>query len=131
MRGSDAMTTTTLTQRIRSPEDIQVGDYVVKTYRRYQLVPCDIERSITDEAIKPIILYGWPYDAGEPAKVRAVCLPFVIVQCCTHGSREVIDTRQDVLTKVDKAYAKAAKPKPEKKKKKKGKGKKRKKRKKK
>ena len=123
------MKTTTLTQRIRSPEDIQVGDYVVKTHRRYQLVPCDIERSITGEAIKPIILYGWPYDAGEPAKVAAVCLPFVMVQCCKYGIREAIDTRQDVLMKVDKAYAKAAKPKPEKKKKK-GKGKKRNKRKK-
>lgn len=111
------MKTTTLTQRIRSPEDIQVGDYVVKIYRRYQLAPCDIERSITGEAVKPIVLYGWPYDAGEPVKVRAVCLPFLVVQSCMHDSREVIDTRQDVLTRVDKAYAKAAKPKSEKKKK--------------
>ena len=49
-----------------------------------------------------------------------------MVQCCTHGIGEAIDTRQDVLMKVDKTYAKAAKLKPEKKKKK-GKGKKRKK----
>ena len=122
------MSTNTLTRRIRSPEDIQIGDYVVRTHRRYQLVPCNVERSVTGEAIEPIILYAWPYDAGEPLKVRAVCLPFVMTEN-QYGSREAVDTRQDVLMKVSKAYAKAAKPEPEKKKKKKkkGKGKKRKK----
>lgn len=122
------MSTYTLTRRIRSPEDIQIGDHVVKTHKRYQLVPCNVERSVTGEAVEPIILYGWPFDAGEPMKVLAVCLPFVMVKT-TYDTREAIDTRQDVLMKVSKTYAKAAKPQPEKKKKK-GKGKKGKKRKK-
>ena len=124
------MNTPTLTRRIRSPEDIKVGDYVVKSFTRYQLVPSGLEPSLAGESVDPIILTGWPCDAGDPAKVLAVCLPFVMTRCCIYGMREAIDTRQHVLTKVDKAYAKAAKPKPEKtEKKKKGKGKKRKKRK--
>jgi hypothetical protein len=121
------MNTHTLTRRIRSPEDIEVGDFIVKTHKRYQLVPCNAERPMSGEAIEPVILYGWPFDAGEPLKVLALCLPFVMVESLTYGVREAIDTRQDVLMKVSKAYAKAAKPKPEKKKKKKkGKSKKRK-----
>lgn len=124
------MSTHTLTRRIRSPEDIRIGDYVVKTHRRYQLVPCSVERPMSGEAIEPVILYGWPFDSGEPMKVLAVCLPFVMTESA-EGLREAIDTRQDVLMRVSKTYAKAAKPKPEKKKKKKkgkgkGKGKKRK-----
>lgn len=129
------MTTTTLTRRIRSPEDIKVGDYVVKSFTHYQLVPSGLEASVTGESVDPIILTGWSCSAGEPYKVLAVCLPFVMVQCCTYNIREAVDTRQHVLNKVSKAYAKAAKPKHEKKEKekekKKGKGKKRKKRKKK
>eukprot|EP00752_Nemacystus_decipiens_P016871 g15103.t1 len=121
------MSKMTLTRRIRSPEDIQIGDYVVKTHRRYQLVPCDLSRPLDGEVVEPIILYGWPYDAGEPLKVLAVCLPFVMTKTA-YGSREAIDTRQDVLMKVSKSYGKSARPKPDKKKKK-GKGKKRKKRK--
>ncbi|MEM6260298.1 MAG: hypothetical protein AAGI37_18630 [Planctomycetota bacterium] len=120
------MTTTTLTQRIRSPEDIKVGDYVVKSYTHYQLVPGGLEPSIAGQTVEPIRLTGWSSGAGEPEKVLAVSLPFVLVECCTYGLRHVIDTRQHVLMKVGKAYADAAKPEPEKKKKKKGKGKKRK-----
>ena len=122
------MSKMTLARRIRSPEDIQIGDYVVRTHRRYQLVPCDISRPLGGEALEPVILLGWPWDAGEPLKVVAVCLPFVMTETA-YGSREAIDTRQDVLMKVSKTYGKSAKPKPEKKKKENGKGKKRKKRK--
>ncbi len=119
------MTTKTLSRRIRAPEDIRVGDYVVKSLTHYQLVPSCLEASVTGEAIEPIRLTGWSCAAGEPYKVLAVCLPFVVVRCCTYNVRESIDTRQHVLMKVTKAYAKAAMPEPEKKKKKKkGKGKK-------
>ncbi|MEM6507185.1 MAG: hypothetical protein AAF711_17235 [Planctomycetota bacterium] len=114
------MTTTTLTQRIRSPEDIKVGDYVVKSYTHYQLVPGGLEPSIAGQTVEPITLTGWSSGAGEPEKVLAVSLPFVLVECCTYGLRHVIDTRQHVLMKVGKAYADAAKPEPEKKKKKEG-----------
>ncbi|MGB1124278.1 MAG: hypothetical protein ACPG4Q_03650 [Phycisphaeraceae bacterium] len=124
------MNTMTLTRRIRSPEDIQVGDYVVKSFTHFQLVPGPLEPKVAGESVEPIILTGWSCGAGEPLEVLAVCLPFVMVKCCTYGIREAIDTRQHVLAKVSKAYARAAKPKPEKEKKK-GKGKKRKKNKKK
>lgn len=123
------MNTTTLTRRVRSPEDIKVGDYVVKSLTHYQLVPGSLEPSIAGESVDPITLTGWSCSAGEPYKVLAVCLPFVMARCCIYNTRESIDTRQHVLMRVSEAYARAAKPKPDKKGKGKGKGKKRKKRK--
>ncbi|MBX2852035.1 MAG: hypothetical protein KTR15_09855 [Phycisphaeraceae bacterium] len=126
------MTTTSnhiLSRRIRSPEDICVGDFVAVTHTRYQYVPDNLEPMLGGTEIEPISLTALPYDAGTPMKVIERCLPFVIGETA-QDARVVIDTRRHALTRVSEAYAMAAKPKPkksEKKRKGKGKGKKRKK----
>lgn len=122
------MTTQTLTKRIRSPEDIQAGDYITITHTRYQLVPGNLDADVCGKEVEPISIVAMPCDAGEPKKVISVCLPFVMTRCMSYGIREVVDTRRHVIVKVDKAYAKSAlrdedKPKSKRKKKKNRKGK--------
>lgn len=123
------MNTNTLMQRVHAPEDIQVGDTIAVTYTRYQLVPGSLDTNVCGQAVEPITIIARPSDAGEPKKVLAVCLPFLMVRCLIYGTHEVIDTRSDIVAKVDKSYAKSAKRKEDKpdpkrkKKKRKGKGK--------
>jgi hypothetical protein len=117
-----------LSQRVRSPEDIRVGDFIVVSQTRYQYVPDNLEPMLGGTEIEPISLTALPGDAGTPMKVIERCLPFVIGETA-HDARVVIDTRRHALMKVSEAYAMAAKqPKPKKDEKtRKGKGKKRKK----
>jgi hypothetical protein len=119
---------TILSQRVRSPEDIRVGDFIAVSQTRYQLLPDNLEHMLGGQEIEPISLTAMPGDAGVPMKVIQLCLPFVIGETA-HDARVVIDTRRHVLSRVSEAYAMAVKPKSTKDKKKgKGKGKKRKKR---
>lgn len=124
------MTTTNsniLGQRVRSPEDIRVGDFIAVTHTRYELIPDNLEPTLCGQEIEPIMLTGLPGDAGTPMKVIERCLPFLIGETA-YDQRVVIDTRRHALIKVSEAYAMAAKPKPKKQEKKRnGRGKKRKK----
>lgn len=124
------MTTTDtniLGQRVRSPEDLRVGDFVAVTHTRYEFVPDNLEPILGGQEIEPIMLTGLPSDAGTPMKVIERCLPFLIGETA-YDLRVVIDTRRHALIRVSEAYAMAAKPKPKKdEKKRKSKGKKRKK----
>ena len=116
-----------LSRRVRSPEDIRLGDFIAVTHTRFELVPDNLEPMLAGQEVKPIRLTALPYDAGTPMKVIALCLPFVIGEMA-NDVRVVVDTRRHALSRVSEAYAMAAKPKPAKKeKKRKGKGKKRKK----
>ena len=125
----DMSTTNTniLSQRVRSPEDIRVGDFIAVSQTRYQFVPDNLEPILGGTEIEPISLTAVPSDAGTPMKVIERCLPFVIGETA-HDARVVIDTRRHALNKVSEAYAMAAKPRAKKKnKKRKGKDNKRKK----
>ena len=116
-----------LSRRVRSAEDIRVGDFIAVSQTRYQLVPDMLEPTLAGHEVEPISLVARPYDAGVPMKVIELCLPFLIGETAS-DARVVIDTRRHVLARVTESYAMAAKPKPKKEKKDKGKGKKRKKR---
>ena len=116
-----------LSRRVRSPEDIRLGDFIAVTHTRYELVPDNLEPMLAGQEVEPIRLTALPYDAGTPMKVIALCLPFVIGETAV-DMRVVVDTRRHALTQVSEDYAMAYKPKPsddKKKKKRKGKGKKR------
>lgn len=114
------MTSQIMSRRVRSPEDIQVGDFVVVLHKHYQVLPDSIEPSVQGVQLEPMRVTLMPFDAGTPLKVVAVSLPFIMTDSAG-GMREAIDTRRHVLAKVDPAYAMAAKPEKEKKKSKKGK----------
>lgn len=116
------METQTLSKRVLSPEDIQVGDQIALTHIHIQLVPDMIEVFLAGQTIEPIRMTAMPGDSGWPIKVLAVCLPFLMTETVT-GSRCVIDTRRYEFVRVSDAYAKAGKPKPSQNSKRKGKAK--------
>lgn len=102
------MKTNTLSRRIRSPEDILVGDFVAITHTRYQLLPDNLDVVQGGAEVEPIYLTAMPSESGTPLKVVALCLPFLMTEDAS-GMRIVVDTRREVLIKVSTAYAKAAK----------------------
>ncbi|MFN3168023.1 MAG: hypothetical protein ACE37H_13265 [Phycisphaeraceae bacterium] len=107
------MTTTTpikLSRRVRSPEDLCVGEFFTITHTKIQLLPDTIEPSVGGGEIELLRATCVPHDAGVPMKTIAVCLPFVIAEYANHH-RVVIDTRRHALVKVDAGYAFAAKDK--------------------
>ncbi|QDT64301.1 hypothetical protein [Calycomorphotria hydatis] len=88
-------------------EDIAVGD-VVATFTHIDEFPsyhfdCNNDRFEPDRYVR---LRGLPYNAGEPRKVIAVCLPFVYTQTL-EGWIDTIDTRQSELVKLDAQVADA------------------------
>ena len=101
------MTSQTLSGRIRAPEDIQVGDHIAVSQKRYQLLPDVVETSVTGREVEPLTVTLIPFNAGEPMKVVGLSLPFVMCKL-PNGDREAIDTRRHALVRVGKAYASAA-----------------------
>ena len=89
-----------------APEDIRVGDQVVLLRQTFELCSfywsCD-PNLLPPEA--PVRVELMPRHVRAPAKVKAVCLPLVLVRF-KNGTHEQWDVRQMTLGKVDKAYAK-------------------------
>ena len=103
------MSTQTLSRRIRAAEDIQIGDFIVVTHTRYQLLPGPFDPlPSTGEEITPQHVMLIPPNAGTPLKVVALSLPFVMTES-HHDDRIALDTRQHVLARVSKDYAMSAK----------------------
>lgn len=120
------MTTRTTSRRVRSPEDIRVGDFIAVLAKRYQFLPDHMETGLVGSSVEPIEMTLIPCDAGQPMKVVSLSLPFVMTEG-PDGTRNALDTRQHALAIVDEDYAMAAKTPKRKKqssgKKRKGKGK--------
>ena len=120
------MITETTLARSLAPEDIQVDTFVMTLHRQSQIMmgKCS-ESSDPEVVVVPVVTR--PCFVELPAKVVAICLPFVVVQRET-SKTEIIDTRTERLAAVPKPFAKAAlkshRPQKDKKKNKKGKKKK-------
>jgi len=91
-----------------APEEIRAGDYVSVLHVVLEfpaLVWCDDSALVDrDEVVRiPFV----PENSGTPLKVKAVCLPFVLVKhpC---GKQRPIDVRQSRLARLDPTYAKTA-----------------------
>lgn len=107
------MTTITpnqLSRRVRSPEDLRVGEFFTITHTLIELLPDTLEPKVGGGEVDLVRATCMPHDAGVPMKVIAVCLPFVIAEYANHH-RVVVDTRRHALVKVDAGYAFAAKDK--------------------
>jgi len=87
------------------PEDVRVGDYVAPLHETYDypsfLWCCDAELTNRAETV-PIryIAQG----SGLPLKVKAICLPFVLVKHPLRGTM-ALDVRCQQLAKLDRDYA--------------------------
>lgn len=91
-----------------APEDVRVGDYVTPLHETYDypsfLWCCDAE--LTNRAETVPIRYV-AQGSGVPLKVKAICLPFVLVTRPTGGTY-ALDVRCQQLAKLDAGYAKVA-----------------------
>lgn len=91
-----------------APEEVRVGDFVAVLNVTYELPSfwwCAESYRIPHE--QPVRLQYLPEDGGTPLKVRAVCLPFVLVK--THdGQHRTLDVRKYRLARLDRGFAKIA-----------------------
>lgn len=91
-----------------APEDILVGDFVTLLHTITELPSClwcaDASTLPLDE---PIRIKYLPLEAGIPLKVKAVCLPFVLVKR-PFGDRQTLDVRECRFARIDPQFASAA-----------------------
>ena len=107
--------------RSLAPEDIQVGSFVMTLHTQNQIMMSKCSQ-MTEPQVVVVPVITRPSYPELPAKVVAICLPFIVVKR-EDMKTEVIDTRSHRLAQVPKAFAKTAwaphQPKKSKKKKKK------------
>lgn len=91
-----------------APEDIRVGDYVSLLHVYYDVPSffwcCDAVTMPVEELVR---LRCLPENGGLPLKVKAVCLPFLVVKHPAGGKR-FLDVRKVRLARLDDEYAAAA-----------------------
>lgn len=96
-----------------APEDLRPGRYVAVLYEICEILPFGVLMRETPGTIpatvKPVRVAWLPCDCdeckpGQPLKVIAVCLPFVLIEDAQKKQR-AIDTRRLKLARVSKSYA--------------------------
>ena len=91
-----------------APEDIRPGDFVTRLNEVAELPSffwCG--DAPLDSSEEPIRMQFIPESSGLPLKVKAVCLPFVLVREPS-GERQTLDIRRSRLARLDRAYAQDA-----------------------
>jgi hypothetical protein len=91
-----------------APEEVRAGDFVAVLHVTYELPSfywCAESYRIPHN--EPVRLQYLPDDAGTPLKVRAVCLPFVLVKM-HDGQHRTLDLRKHRLARLDRRFAKIA-----------------------
>jgi hypothetical protein len=94
--------------RALPPEDIRRGDYVALLYEVFEYPSwfwCDDSALLPREEV--VRIRYTPRDEAAPLKVRAVCLPFVLVREPS-GRERTLDVRRVRLARLDREYAAAA-----------------------
>lgn len=88
------------------PEDLHPGDYVTVAHTTYEFFAdfCALgeNRDVTPTRITMI-----PDEAGQPMKVLAVCLPFVLVRY-TNRVAGTLDLRRHRVAKLSDTYGRKA-----------------------
>ncbi|MCA9278572.1 MAG: hypothetical protein H6815_07925 [Phycisphaeraceae bacterium] len=90
-----------------APEDIVPGMYAAVMSVRHQYIAW---WRLTEHSVDPLEVETYsfiPCNAGEPVRVREVCLPFVCVSC-VDGEHRTLDVRLVQLARLDPAYGKNA-----------------------
>jgi hypothetical protein len=88
-----------------APEEILPGDYVALLH-----VACELPSFLwcaeasTLPLQEPVRIRFVPEGGGIPLKVRAVCLPFVLVKV-PQGGRTTLDVRHNQFARLDRTYA--------------------------
>lgn len=89
-----------------APEDVHVGDYVAVLHETYDFPSffwC--EDPALEDRSKTVIIRVVPREGnGQPLRVKAICLPFVLVKHPRKGTFS-IDVRCQQLARLDPTYA--------------------------
>lgn len=88
-----------------APEDVRVGDYVSPLHVTYDFASffwCS-DASLTNRS-ETVPIKFVADQGGVPLKVKAVCLPFVLVKHPLRGSF-TLDVRRHQLARLDRGYA--------------------------
>jgi hypothetical protein len=96
--------------RAIAPEDLDPGVFVTVLHVVGEHLPMFCADESSWKAIKPLRVLWLPpafLGAGEPLKVEAVCLPWVLVKEAA-GSVHTLDTRRYHLARLSEDYGKRA-----------------------
>jgi len=107
------MVTKLKTIRRVAPEDLKAGQYVAVSAMLCQYVPNDRDLK-PGQVLDAARVRAIPHDAGQPLRVEAVALPFVLV-VDRDGDVRTLDTRRHQIVRLPKAFGAAAQKKPAKK----------------
>jgi hypothetical protein len=106
MTGPPAPPKITLASTV-APEDLQPGDFVTLLHFVCELPSylwcADATTMPVDEPVRIQLI---PASAGQPLKVQAICLPFVLVKRPS-GKQRTLDVRQCRLARLDWSFATA------------------------
>lgn len=89
--------------RLLAPEDIRVGMYVTQMSVMHEHWPWDCEPKF-GESPQPLRIRWLARRGGMPLRVRAVCLPFVLVESPS-GKPRPLDVRRVELAEISRDYA--------------------------
>jgi len=89
-----------------APEDLTCGDFVAALSEVVEFPSFFWNDSVGAAPGELIRLRSAASDAGTPLRVKAICLPFVLVKWPC-GRLRTIDVRQLQLVRLKKPYAKA------------------------
>ena len=102
---SDVARAETSLAKSLAPEDVCVGDYVAPLHERYDFPSffwCS-DAALADRA-ETVTIRLMARGNNIPLKVKAVCLPFVLVKHPLRGTL-TLDVRRYQLARLDPAYA--------------------------
>ena len=88
---------------ILAPEDLRCGDYVAVLDEIVE-VPAWLWCDAPADGDSPHRVRWRASEGGVPLKVKAICLPFVLVKSA-HKQARTLDVRQYQLVRLDRHYA--------------------------
>jgi len=94
--------------RSLAPEEVRIGDYVAVLRTVYE-VPTFLwcgDDALSDRS-EPVRMQLVPEEGGEPLKVKAVCLPYVLVKS-PRGKTSALDVRRHQLARLGRGFARRA-----------------------
>jgi hypothetical protein len=97
------MTDTLELSRIVAPEDLRIGDCIAILSAAEEIVSYGCDCS---QAMLPVRIV-WMCGSGDPLRVEAICLPFVLV-VSPSGEHSTLDIRRSRLVRLSARYASAA-----------------------
>ena len=91
-----------------APEEVRTGDFLALLHITYEMPSflwCSDAALVPQD--QPVRMQFLPEDGGLPLKVRAVCLPFVLVKNAA-GEHRTLDLRRYRVARLHPTYAKIA-----------------------